>query len=96
MAWSAEDRENLEEAAPDMGAPLQGGSVRISSAFQEAQSGYATEYPVPEKRFVAVLEAWRLQLGIERMLLVAHSLGGLIAFCYAEGHPGAIAEGTVT
>ncbi|MEE2674208.1 MAG: alpha/beta hydrolase [Myxococcota bacterium] len=46
----------------------------------------------PERRYdypnhVADLEAMTAQFGIERMVLVGHSLGGRVAMLYAQRHP---------
>ena len=40
-----------------------------------------------ENFFCDELEAWRLAMGIERMVLAGHSIGGHSAFAYAERHP---------
>jgi cardiolipin-specific phospholipase len=40
-----------------------------------------------EEYFVAGLESWRKTLGLKKVILVAHSFGGLIAACYALKYP---------
>ena len=40
-----------------------------------------------ENFFCDELEAWRKAMGIERMVLAGHSVGGHSAFAYAERHP---------
>ena len=40
-----------------------------------------------EKRFVASIDAWRRELGIERFTLLGHSLGAYLATSYAIAHP---------
>jgi len=43
-----------------------------------------------ENFFVEELEAWREAMGIERMVLAGHSIGGYCAFAYAERYPSRI------
>jgi pimeloyl-ACP methyl ester carboxylesterase len=40
-----------------------------------------------EEACVAALEAWRAAVGLERMTLLGHSLGGYTAACYALRYP---------
>lgn len=40
-----------------------------------------------ESYFVDALEAWRIELGLERFVLVGHSFGGYISACYALRYP---------
>lgn len=40
-----------------------------------------------EAFFCDGLEAWRKAMGIERMVIAGHSIGGYCAFAYAERHP---------
>ena len=40
-----------------------------------------------ESFFVESLEVWRKIMGIERMVLAGHSMGGLLAVAYAERYP---------
>ncbi|KDD72801.1 hypothetical protein H632_c2881p0, partial [Helicosporidium sp. ATCC 50920] len=40
-----------------------------------------------EAFFLDSLERWRAELGLERMVLMGHSLGGYLAACYALRHP---------
>lgn len=40
-----------------------------------------------ENYMVSELEAWRSRMGIKRMTLCGHSVGGYIAVAYAEKHP---------
>jgi len=40
-----------------------------------------------ERFFCEGLERWRFAMGIDRMVLVGHSIGGLCAFSFAEAHP---------
>mmetsp|Transcript_98085 Transcript_98085/g.245786 ORF Transcript_98085/g.245786 Transcript_98085/m.245786 type:complete len:447 (-) Transcript_98085:29-1369(-) len=51
--------------------------------------GYGEDVDVDEAEdyFVDPLEAWRAQTGIERMVLLGHSIGGYLAICYALRFP---------
>ena len=50
----------------------------------------ATDYTV--ERFVADLEEIRHQIGAERMILIGHSWGGMLAAYYAAAHPDRVAR----
>eukprot|EP00971_Amphidinium_carterae_P335128 6470802-Amphidinium_carterae.2 len=75
--------------------PVRNGFL-IATSDQRSNSGAASKpdtFPMPEQRIAeAVLEAWRQKLGLRKIVLVGHSLGGCIAFNYAERHPDAIAR----
>ena len=40
-----------------------------------------------EEHFVESLEDWRKQVGLDKMTLMGHSLGGYFATCYALKYP---------
>ncbi|XP_071785530.1 (Lyso)-N-acylphosphatidylethanolamine lipase-like [Asterias amurensis] len=40
-----------------------------------------------EKEFVDAMEKWRSKVGIEKMVLVGHSLGGYLTYSYSIQHP---------
>jgi cardiolipin-specific phospholipase len=42
-----------------------------------------------EQFWADALEAWRVQLGLTKIVVCGHSMGGYAAVCYAERHPGA-------
>lgn len=68
----------VPQEEPD--APAQRGHVQVSTSHGDCV------YPLPEERFVALIEQWREALGIPTMVLVGHSIGGYIAFNYADAH----------
>jgi pimeloyl-ACP methyl ester carboxylesterase len=50
--------------------------------------GHRCPPKLAEKFFVDAIEAWRQQMGLETMVLLGHSMGGLLAIAYAERHVG--------
>uniref|UniRef100_A0A182T786 AB hydrolase-1 domain-containing protein n=1 Tax=Anopheles maculatus TaxID=74869 RepID=A0A182T786_9DIPT len=40
-----------------------------------------------ERQFVASIEAWRVAMGLERMYILGHSMGGYLACSYSITHP---------
>lgn len=59
-------------------------SSRPPNAFG---NGPTADIDGAEDYFASRLDAWRRSLGIKRMVLVGHSLGGYVAAAYAEKHP---------
>jgi cardiolipin-specific phospholipase len=51
------------------------------------EHGAACKVSEAEDFFVDGLERWRRAVGLERMVLMGHSLGGYLAVAYAERHP---------
>jgi len=49
--------------------------------------GHRCELALAEALFVDAIEAWREEMGLESMALVAHSVGAYLAIAYAERHP---------
>lgn len=43
-----------------------------------------------EEFFVESLEDWRVKMGLDKMVLFGHSLGGYLSTCYALKHPEAV------
>lgn len=76
-----------EVLAPDV-APLE---ARYTVVFYDQRGGGRSGLPdtalLVMDRFVADLDAVRRHLGMERMTLLAHSFGPLIAAAYARAHP---------
>jgi proline iminopeptidase len=80
--------DNLEGIAEDF-APL---TTRHTVVFYDQRGGGRSELPVDTTRLFARrqvedLEEVRDQLGLERVTLVAHSYGALLAASYAVAHP---------
>ncbi|XP_040165965.1 (Lyso)-N-acylphosphatidylethanolamine lipase-like [Anopheles arabiensis] len=44
-----------------------------------------------ERQFVASIEAWRVAMGLERMYILGHSMGGYLACSYTITHPQRVA-----
>ena len=40
-----------------------------------------------EDFFVESLDKWRIEMGIEKFILLGHSIGGYLSACYALKHP---------
>lgn len=40
-----------------------------------------------ENHFIDSLEDWRKKIGLEKMTLAGHSLGGYFATCYSKKYP---------
>ncbi|XP_013791729.1 protein ABHD4-like isoform X1 [Limulus polyphemus] len=53
---------------------------------------FSTEPFEVERQFVESIEVWRNRVGLNRMVLLGHSLGGYIATSYAMAHPDRIAH----
>jgi len=49
--------------------------------------GEDCDLKVAESYFVDAIEEWREKMGIEKICLVGHSMGGYVSFCYAEKYP---------
>lgn len=66
-----------------MGLSSRPSSHLLASKQQSVESRVATA----EHFFLDSLENWRRQEGIDKMLLVGHSLGGYLSTAYAKRHP---------
>jgi pimeloyl-ACP methyl ester carboxylesterase len=40
-----------------------------------------------EEQYVAIIEAWRIKMNLDKMVLVGHSFGGFLSFAYTLKHP---------
>merc|ERR1711879_306560 len=84
IPWTVEAKDSFFRKHPKRPCcPVHEGVVYIA----DEDSGRRSAYPLPEKRFVAMIEEWRKYLGLSKMVVVGHSLGGYIAFNYAEAYP---------
>ena len=48
---------------------------------------FSSEADVAEAEFVESIESWRKELGLEKFILLGHSLGGFITCSYALQYP---------
>ena len=90
MPWTVEASDRFMRSAPNAtstkSSPLYRGVVHFGMK-QRSQISNGQTYPLPEKRFVAMIEAWRKHLGIPKIIMLGHSLGGFVFFSYAETYP---------
>ncbi|XP_076847379.1 (Lyso)-N-acylphosphatidylethanolamine lipase isoform X2 [Brachyhypopomus gauderio] len=73
-------------------------SSRPVYAFDLLGFGRSSRPPFPadaslaEEQFVSSIEQWRQTVGVERMILLGHSLGGYLATSYSIQHPERVAH----
>lgn len=48
---------------------------------------FSTDAETAEKEFVESIESWRKEQGLEKFILLGHSLGGFLSCSYAIQHP---------
>ncbi|MFT7800121.1 protein ABHD4-like [Arapaima gigas] len=53
---------------------------------------FPSDAALAEEQFVRSIEEWRRALGLQRMILLGHSLGGYLATSYATQHPERVAH----
>ncbi|CAK0798682.1 unnamed protein product, partial [Prorocentrum cordatum] len=92
LPLTAQARDELQARARRRKAagPLFKGAVFVPAECHASSASGGVplgEHPFPEERVVAMIESWREHVGIGRMVLVGHSIGGFLAFTYAERHP---------
>ena len=54
---------------------------------RSSRKEFSTEADDAEEEFVDSIEKWREQLGLEKFVLLGHSLGGYLASSYTLKHP---------
>ena len=48
---------------------------------------FSSDADLAEQQFVDAIESWRKKMGLEKFILVGHSMGGYLACSYAIKHP---------
>lgn len=48
---------------------------------------FDTDAEVAENQFVESIEEWRRKIGLDRMILLGHNLGGFLAAAYSLKYP---------
>lgn len=64
-----------------------GRSARVPFTIKAKRDDVAARVSEAESFFVDSLEQWRLQMGLEKMTLIGHSLGAYFSVVYALKHP---------
>ncbi|XP_026887763.1 (Lyso)-N-acylphosphatidylethanolamine lipase isoform X1 [Electrophorus electricus] len=59
---------------------------------RSSRPSFPTDPSLAEELFVSSIEQWRQTLGLERMILLGHSLGGYLAASYSIQHPERVAH----
>ncbi|XP_072524452.1 (Lyso)-N-acylphosphatidylethanolamine lipase isoform X2 [Salminus brasiliensis] len=54
---------------------------------RSSRPSFPTDAALAEEQFVSSIEQWRQSLGLERMILLGHSLGGYLATSYSIQYP---------
>ncbi|XP_067837812.1 1-acylglycerol-3-phosphate O-acyltransferase ABHD5 isoform X2 [Heptranchias perlo] len=54
---------------------------------QSSRPHFSSDAELAEKQFVDSIEEWRAQVGMEKMILLGHNLGGYLAASYAIKYP---------
>lgn len=55
---------------------------------QSSRPQFSTDAQQAEDQFVDSIEQWRVNVGLESMILLGHNLGGYLAVSYAMKNPG--------
>lgn len=69
-----------------------GRSARVPFTVKAERDDVDGRVAQAESFFIDSLEEWRASMGLERMTLVGHSLGGYLSVAYAERHPARVAR----
>lgn len=54
---------------------------------RSSRPSFPSDASLAEEQFVSSIEQWRQSLGLERMILLGHSLGGYLATSYTLQYP---------
>lgn len=54
---------------------------------RSSRPAFPNDATLSEEQFVNSIEQWRQSLGLERMILLGHSLGGYLATSYSIQYP---------
>ncbi|XP_035795733.1 (Lyso)-N-acylphosphatidylethanolamine lipase-like [Anopheles albimanus] len=66
-------------------------AIDILGFGRSSHPKYDPDTAAAERQFVTSIEAWRVAVGIERMYILGHSMGGYLACSYALSHPERVA-----
>lgn len=61
--------------------------MRHAAVVAGRPSFTAKDRETAESFFITALDKWRQQMGLEKMILMGHSMGGYLAATYALQHP---------
>lgn len=96
---SSTDYPALSQWVAKRGAPIyaldwlgMGRSARVPFTVKASRDDVNERVAEAESFFVDALEQWRARMGLERLTLVGHSLGGYLSVAYAERHPERVAR----
>lgn len=87
-AWAAQRRTSVF-ALDWLGM---GRSARVPFAVKARRDDIDGRVAQAEAFFVDSLEEWRARMGLERMTLVGHSLGGYLSIAYALKYPARVSK----
>ncbi|CAL8070736.1 unnamed protein product [Orchesella dallaii] len=59
---------------------------------QSSRPTFNSDPSIAEEQFVMYMEAWRSKLGLEKMIILGHSMGAFLVFSYALKYPHRVAH----